>query len=59
MAEEEKLLRDKAELLKWVQYSFTKPSNISNLSPKGQLIELAILEEFVNFKSWALTQIEA
>lgn len=59
MTEGEKLLRDKGELLKWVQYSFTKPSNISNLSPKGQLIELSILEKFVEFKQWALNQIEA
>lgn len=59
MAEEEELLQDKAELLKWIQYSFNKPSNIKGLSPQGQLIELRILEEYVNFKNWALKQIEA
>lgn len=58
MSEEEKILRDKSELLRWLQYSFSEPSRIQGLAPSGQLLELKIIEEYVNFKSWALKQIE-
>jgi hypothetical protein len=58
MSEAEKLLNDKSEILWWLQNSFTEPKRIQDLSPAGQLLELKIIEEYVNFKNWALKQIE-
>ncbi len=62
MSEEVKTMEDSSdemELMKWVLYSFNSPVRIHKLSEKGRLKEIAIIQNYENFRSWALKQIEA